>query len=116
MAATKIAAEYIGTGTEHLGGIPARDLTDDELDALPDERRAELLANAEGPDPAYKLHGRDLKAEAKEIATAESDPAVAPAPPALNPTGDVTPPTIAPATRPAVTSTSKPPADAKGGE
>jgi hypothetical protein len=116
MAATKIAAEYIGTGTEHLGGIPARDLTDDELDALPEDRRTELLANAASDHAIYRLHGRDIKAEAKEIAAADSDPAVASAPPALNPTGDVTPPTIAPATRPAVTSTSKPPADAKGGE
>lgn len=74
MAQPKIAAEYIGTGTEHLGGIPASDLTEDDVAALPDERRTELLANAAGDHAIYKLHGNDIKAEAKEIAAGDVPP------------------------------------------
>lgn len=75
MATPKIAAEFIGEGTEHLGGIPASDLTEEQVDALPEERRTELLANAADKDHAiYKLHTRDLKAEAKEVAAGQLDP------------------------------------------
>jgi hypothetical protein len=68
MPTPKIAAEYIGKDGEHLSNIPASDLTEADMDALSEDRREALLANAAGDHAIYKLHGRDLKAEAKEAA------------------------------------------------
>jgi hypothetical protein len=66
--ATKIVAEYIGTESAHLGNIPASDLTEEQMDALSEDQRTALLANAASEHAIYKLHGRDIKAEAKEVA------------------------------------------------
>lgn len=72
MPKERIAAEFTGHPTSaFLEGIPARDLTADEVDALPEERRSLLLANAASEHAIYTLHGRDLKAEAKEIAAVD---------------------------------------------
>jgi hypothetical protein len=69
MPTPRIAAEFTGHPTDaFLEGIPARDLTADELDALSEDRRMALLANAASDHAVYALHGRDLKAEAKEVA------------------------------------------------
>lgn len=72
MPAPKIAATYTGHPSDahqvFLEGIPARDLTADEVDALSDDRREALLANAASEHAIYTLHGRDLKAEAKDVA------------------------------------------------
>lgn len=66
--ATKIVAEYIGTEGAHLSNIPASDLTEDQMDALSEDQRTALLANAASEHAIYKLHGRDINAEAKEVA------------------------------------------------
>jgi hypothetical protein len=72
MPTPKIAAEYIGKDGEHLSNIPASDLTEADMDALSEDRREALLANAAGDHAIYKLHGRDLKAEAKEAAAEDA--------------------------------------------
>jgi hypothetical protein len=91
VAAPKIAAEYIGQGGEHLGNVPASDLTEDQMDALTGDQRTALLANAASEHAIYKLHGRDLKAEAKDVAEDVAPPAPAAAPPGA--------PVVAPAPR-----------------
>jgi hypothetical protein len=86
MPTPRIVAEYIGTDTEHLSTIPASDLTEEQMDALSEDQRTMLLANAASDHAIYKLHGRDIKAEAKEVVAemptpAEEAPAPAPAAP-----------------------------------
>jgi hypothetical protein len=74
MPAPKIAAEFTGhPSSAFLEGLPARDLTADEVDALSDDQRARLLANAASEHAVYVLHGRDLKAEAKEVAASSDE-------------------------------------------
>jgi hypothetical protein len=38
-------ARFKGDGSEFLNGVPARDLSDDEYDALTDEQKAAVLGN-----------------------------------------------------------------------
>src|SRR5436309_2923834 len=74
MPTPRIAAEFTGHPTDaFLEGIPARDLTADEVDALDEDRRTLLLANAASDHAIYVLHGRDLKAEAKEVAASSDE-------------------------------------------
>jgi hypothetical protein len=68
MATPKVVAEYIGTAGEFRPGVPATDLNEEQFDALTEDDRTWVLANAESARPIYKLHGRDIKAEAKEVA------------------------------------------------
>jgi hypothetical protein len=84
MPTPKVVAEYIGTNGEFRPGVPAIDLNEEQFDALPEEDRTWVLANAASDHAIYKLHGRDIKAEAKEVAAempapAEEAPASAPA-------------------------------------
>jgi hypothetical protein len=78
MPTPKIAATYTGHPSDahqvFLEGVPARDLTADEVDALPSDRREALLANAASEHAIYTLHRRDLKAEAN-AALADQPPA-----------------------------------------
>lgn len=62
-----IRARYTGDGTEFHYGIPTRDLTDEEYEALPLEDKRTLQAS-----PLYKvLPTPETRAKAKEAATAE---------------------------------------------
>jgi hypothetical protein len=74
MPTPKIVATYTGHPSDahqvFLEGVPARDLTADEVDALPSDRREALLANAASEHAIYTLHRRDLKAEVKVTANA----------------------------------------------
>ncbi len=49
----------------YLTGIPARDLTDAEVDKLPKADRATFDANVNGPRPIYE-HRDDAPAEAAD--------------------------------------------------
>jgi hypothetical protein len=69
MPRQRISAKYTGENGEHYMGIPARDLTEDEFDALSDDQKATL-----GASKFYSLrHGADEEAEkaAKRVEHAE---------------------------------------------
>lgn len=82
----RIAATFIGSlddngyPVNHLEGIPARDLTESEFEALPDDLKLALAANAASKDRAiYRLKPTEREAVA-EIVQADQ-PAAKPAPP-----------------------------------
>ena len=59
MPRQRTVAKYTGENDEHYMGIPARDLTEDEFEALSDDQKATLKASA-----FYTLrHGADEEAE-----------------------------------------------------
>jgi hypothetical protein len=64
-------ARFKGDGSEFLNGVPARDLSDDEYDALSDEQKAAVL----GSTQLYSV--RDAKAEREELPEELVQPAVA---------------------------------------
>lgn len=81
MPRSKISAKYLGDGSQYFNGIPARDLSEDEFEALPDEHKA-LLAQTppEGVKPLYELR-HDAPAEAAKAARRQASEAAEAAPP-----------------------------------
>ena len=74
MPRQKISAKYTGEAGEHYMGVPARDLTEDEFDALSDDQKATLAASS-----FYSLrHGATEEAEqaAKRVEKADPEPTV----------------------------------------
>jgi hypothetical protein len=49
---------FTGRAGEYLNGVPAKDLTDDEAEALSLEQRGLLKLNLDGPAPMYEVLGR----------------------------------------------------------
>jgi hypothetical protein len=65
MPAPRIAATFIGDPTTaFLEGLPARDLTEAEFDALPDEDKKRLAENAASDHAVYALKPKETKAVA----------------------------------------------------
>jgi len=84
-------AKYLGDGSRFYNGVPAKDLTEEEFEALPDEAKATLAATPpEGVKPLYRLSASAPKEAAAaerrvEKATAE-ETAPTPPPPAATTT------------------------------
>lgn len=72
MPREKISAKYTSDSGEHYMGVPARDLTEDEFDALSDEQKTTLAASS-----FYALrHDAPKAAERAEKRIERADPAV----------------------------------------
>lgn len=77
MAAPRIAARFTGDpSTAFLEGLPARDLTEGEFEALSDEDKLRIAENAASPHAVYRL----MPKEAKALAEQADQPAAADAP------------------------------------
>lgn len=78
MPRQRISAKYTGENGEHYMGIPARDLTEDEFDALSDENKATLAESKfytlrhDAPEEAEKA--------ARRVERAHDEPMIPDAP------------------------------------
>jgi hypothetical protein len=74
-------ATYNGDGSEYLNGIPARDLDDEEYQALdPDQRKAVREAKMSGGKPLYDVRTDAELRSARRAEARDEEPAVEPAP------------------------------------
>ncbi len=80
---TKTSAKYLGDGSEFFSGVPARDLSEDEFAALPDEQKAQLAAESPaGGKRLYSLHqtaAAEAEAAVQRLGQPDTTPAAAPA-------------------------------------
>jgi sugar/nucleoside kinase (ribokinase family) len=81
-AAEAPAARYQGDGSQFVSGVPARDLTRAEYDALSDEQREAVLTTRDSAGALlYDVEGEDQPAPPAEAeAEAPADTTAAPAP------------------------------------
>jgi hypothetical protein len=81
MPREKLAAKFTGHPEDgFLNGVPARDLYEAEFDALPDDVKAAIKANAESEHAVYDLRN-DAPAEAAKAERRIDKEAAAAAPP-----------------------------------
>ena len=74
MPRQKISAKYTGEQGEHYMGVPARDLTEDEFDALSDEHKATLAASEKELARVRRLHDEGENASAQAVEAARTAP------------------------------------------